>query len=261
MRTRHNGSNQSDTRDIFPKNGSESFCPWELEVSLNEVVRYAGGSRYQMDSKTETLARSILSQAISLCHPAFGYARHKIINTVKNKGFLIENNIFVPSPPDIPSDSQFLVSVIGTIGQNLEEIVHSLNTKSMYLEALFLDASGVALIESVAQHARERISDLAGRAGLHCGCQWAPGYEKTLLEDQKILFDITDASAIGVQLMQSGVMHPFKSLSFWIPLVLHPVSPVNRNKCRHCSLKCCIYRITHSADQKVSKTGADQIPH
>ncbi len=64
MHAKFNDANQSNTRDIFPKSGPESFCPQELEVSLSEVARYAGGSRYQMDSKMETLARSILNQAL-----------------------------------------------------------------------------------------------------------------------------------------------------------------------------------------------------
>lgn len=251
MHVKCNDANQSNTRDIFSKSGSESFSPQELEVSLSEVARYAGGSRYQLDSKMETLARSILNQAISLSRPAFGYAARKIFDTVPDKGFLIESNILIPSPPNIPSDTASIVSVICTIGPDLEEEIRSLNAKGMSLETLYLDASGVSLLEAVVQQAHGRISELARNTGLYCGCQWAPGHENTSLEDQKILFDLVDASAIGVQLMQSGVMYPFKSLSFWIPLTRHPVAPVNRNKCRHCSLKGCNYRITHSAIKEV----------
>lgn len=251
MHAQHNDANQTKTLDISPKSGSESFCPQELEVSLSEVARYAGGSRYQMDSKMETLARSILNQAISFSHPAFGYAAHKILNAVPDKGFLIENNILIPSPPDIPSDTASVVSVICTIGPDLEEEIRSLNPKGMSLEILYMDASGVALLEAVVQQAHGRISELARNAGLYCGCQWAPGHEKISLEDQKINFDLVDASAIGVQLMQSGVMYPFKSLSFWVPLTRYQTAPVNQNKCRHCSLKGCNYRITHSVIKEV----------
>ncbi len=194
----------------------------------------------------ETLTRSILNQAISLCRPAFGYTAQKILNALPNKGLLIKNNILIPSPPDIPSDTVSVVSVICTIGPNLEEEILSLNAKGNYLEMLYLDASGVALLEAVVQRAHGRINELARNAGLYCGCQWAPGHEKISLEDQKVLFDLVDASAIGVQLMKSGVMYPFKSISSWIPLTRYPVAPVNRNKCRYCSLKGCNYRIPHS---------------
>lgn len=250
MHAKRNNTNPSHTRDISPKNGSVFLHPQELEISLSEVARYAGGSRYRMDSKMETLARSILNQAISLSRPAFGYTKHKIINTVPDKGFLIENNIMIPFPPDIPSDTVSVVSVICTIGPDLDEEIRYLNAKGISLETLYLDASGVALLEAVVEKAHVLVRELARSAGLYCGCQWAPGYEKTSLEDQKTLFDLVDASAIGVQLMQSGVMYPFKSLSFWIPLTWHPVTPVNRNKCRDCNLKGCNYRITHSVIKK-----------
>lgn len=245
------GSNKLGTMSIFPKSGSVFLKSQELEVSLNEMARYAGGSRYRMDLKMETLARSILNQAISLCRPAFGYTAHKVLDAVPDKGFLIENNILIPSPPDISSDTASVVSVICTIGPNLEEKIRSLNAKGMYLEMVYLDASGVALLEAVVQRAYELISELALKACLYVGCRWAPGYETTPLKDQSVLFDIVDADDIGVQLRQSGIMRPFKSLSFWIPLTRHPVAPVNRNNCRRCSLKGCKYRITPSMEKEI----------
>ncbi len=250
MDAQRNGSDRSKSRGIFPKRGSGSFNPQELEVNLSEVARYAGGSRYQIDSEMEVLARFMFNRARSLCRPVFGYVQHKIIVVVPGKGLLIENKVLIPCPPDILDEVEFIVTVVCTIGLNLEEDVCSLNTKGMHLEALFLDASGLALLETAARKAHEQIDKLARKNNLFAGCRWEPGCEKIPLEAQTILFNLVNTSAIGVELLQGGVMRPFKSLSFWIPIMRHSVAPVTQDKCRSCGLKHCLYRTPPLAKEK-----------
>ena len=151
MDAQRNGSDRSKSKSIFPKGGSDYFNPQELDVHLSEVARYAGGSRYRIDSEMESLARSMFNQARSLCRPVLGYVKHKIIAVVQGKGILIEDKVLIPCLPDILNEVEFIVSVVCTIGPNLEKDVHALNTNGMRLEALFLDASGVALLEAAAQ--------------------------------------------------------------------------------------------------------------
>jgi len=203
--------------NFLPDSGSGYFKPEELKIPLSEVARYAGGSRYRMDSKMEAVARSMLKRAKLLSLPAFGYSIRKIIDTVPDKG------------------------------------IFSLNAKDEYLNALYLDASGVALLEDTAQKAHEQVYRPAYKKGLYAGCRWEPGCEKLPMEAQKVLFGLVDVSAIGVELTQSGVMLPFKSLSFWSPLSKVPLVPVDQNKCRTCGLKDCIYRINSSGKRKVNR--------
>jgi len=239
--------------NFLPDSGSGYFKPEELKIPLSEVARYAGGSRYRMDSKMEAVARSMLKRAKLLSRPAFGYSIRKIIDTVPDKGILIENDVLIPFPTIIPQELTHIVTVVCTIGWNLEEEVVSLNAKDEYLNALYLDASGVALLEDTAQKAHEQVYRPAYKKGLYAGCRWEPGCEKLPMEAQKVLFGLVDVSAIGVELTQSGVMLPFKSLSFWSPLSKVPLVPVDQNKCRTCGLKDCIYRINSSGKRKVNR--------
>jgi len=235
--------------NFLPDSGSGYFKPEELKILLREVARYAGGSRYRMDSKMEAVARSMLKQAKLLSHPTFGYSIRIIIDTVPGKGILIENDVLIPVPTIIPQELTHIVTVVCTIGPNLEEEIGSLNAKGEHLNALYLDASGVALLEDTAQKAHEQVCRPAYKQGLYAGCRWEPGCEKLPMEAQKVLFDLVDVSAIGVELTQSGVMLPLKSLSFWSPLSRLPIVPVDRNKCRTCALKDCIYRTSSSGNK------------
>jgi hypothetical protein len=239
--------------NFLPDSGSGYFKPEELKIFLSEVARYAGGSRYRMDSKMETVARSMLQLAKSLSRPAFGYSIRKIIDTISGKGILIENDVLIPVPTNISRELTHIVTVVCTIGPKLEEEIGSLNAEGDYLNALYLDASGVALLEDTAQKAHEQVSRPAYKKGLYAGCRWEPGCEKPPMETQKVLFGLVDVSAIGVKLTQSGVIRPLKSLSFWSPLSKVPIVPVDRNKCRTCGLKDCIYRNSSSGKRKTKR--------
>jgi len=225
-----------------PESGSGYFKPLELNISLNEVARYAGGSRYRMDSKMETIARSMLQRAKSLSCPAFAYSIRKIIDAVPGKGVLIENEVLLPVPTGIPGELTHIVTVVCTIGPDLEKEVGALNAEGEYLDALYLDASGVALLEDTARKAHAQVCRPAHKKGLYSGCRWEPGCEELPMKAQKILFGLVDVSAIGVELAPGGIMRPLKSLSFWSPLSKAPLEPVDQNKCRACGLKGCIYR-------------------
>ncbi len=233
--------------NFLPASGSGYLRPEELEILLSEVARYAGGSRYRMDSNMESVARSMLQQAKLLSRPAFGYSIRKIAETVPGKGILLENNVLVPVPTDIPQKLTHIVTVVCTIGPDLEKEVGALNAEGEYLNALYLDASGVALLEDTAQKAHAQVCRPAYKKGLYAGCRWEPGCEKLPMEAQKVLFGLVDGSAIGVELTHSGVMRPLKSLSFWSPLARVPLEPVDRNKCRACGMKGCIYRTSSTS--------------
>jgi len=146
-----------------------------------------------------------------------------------------------------------IVTVVCTIGPDLEKEVGALNAEGEYLNALYLDASGVALLEDTARKAHAQACRPAHKKGLHAGYRWEPGCEKLPMEAQKVLFGLVDVSAIGVELTHSGVMRPLKSLSFWSPLARVPLELVDRNKCRACGLKGCIYRTSSSGKRATTQ--------
>jgi len=65
------------------------------------------------------------------------------------------------------------------------------------------------------------------------------------LMDAAGVAQLIDATVIGVQINESGVMFPMKSLSFWVRWT-HSRRPNDRNrhKCLACDLKGCAFRVT-----------------
>jgi hypothetical protein len=219
----------------------------EFELSIDQVARYSGGSGYTLDSKTGPLAQAMLDKAISLVRPAYTYSSFEVLHHENGRSMQLPR-AEIECPVFISSKVMGVVALICTIGSRLENQVTALHKKNEILDAFFLDAAGLTILEGVTRSAYKRITDKLGSTGLYTGCRWEPGCEKTSLTGQKILFDLLLPNSLGVTLSDSYVFLPYKTVSCWIPITKDPMEKSNINKCRQCSLKSCMYRQNKSQE-------------
>ncbi|RLC95865.1 MAG: hypothetical protein DRI77_09365, partial [Chloroflexi bacterium] len=104
-----------------------------------------------------------------------------------------------------------------TVGAALDERVSVLWAKDP-VRALALDGAGIGAVELVARLAGERVREEAERRGLRIGMRAEPGQEGWPIQQQRVLFGLLPASKIDVQLTESCLMLPRKSLSFVVGL-------------------------------------------
>jgi hypothetical protein len=213
----------------------------KFELSIDQVARYSGGSGYNLDTKMAPLAQAMLDKAIGLARPAYTYSSFKVLHHENGRPMQLPS-AQIECPVFISSKVMGVVALICTIGAGLENQVTAFNKNNEILEAFFLDAAGLTILEGVTQAAYKRILDKLGSIGLYNGCRWEPGCEKTSLTGQKILFDLLLPDSLGVTLSDSYVFLPYKTVSCWIPITKDPMEKSNINKCRQCSLKNCLYR-------------------
>ncbi|WP_457554179.1 hypothetical protein [Desulfobacula sp.] len=213
----------------------------KFDLSIDQVARYSGGSKYTLDTKKAVLAKKMLDKAVSLALPAYTYEGFEVLHHEKGKAMQLAE-AFIECPAFISSKVVGVVALISTIGPDLEKQVTALNKNNEFLDAFFLDAAGLAILEGVNNAAYKRITDKLGEQGFYPGCCWEPGCEKTSLTDQKILFDLVSPNSLGVTLSDSYVFLPYKTVSSWIPITNDPMGKTMTNKCQQCSLKNCLYR-------------------
>lgn len=207
----------------------------DLSVTHEDVARYAGGSRYRPDAERKRLAADIIERASAMVNPAFVYTTRPLDTADPVFLFLSYENKGAGKP--------FLASTICTIGPELESEISKLMAQGKVLDALFLDAAGVALLEALSDKVHSHLNKEAAKNRLFAGCRFGPGYGNIPVDAQKILFESVHADAIGVQLKESGVLSPLKSLSFWIMLTTQPPPEGSTYKCQNCTLKNCAYRM------------------
>lgn len=210
----------------------------DLPVTPEHVARYAGGSHYRPDAERKKLAADILECASTLAQPAFVYGVHPINTLDPEKGV----SLFF-HPDKLDAGTIFIVAAICTIGPDLENETSRLLAQGKVLDALFMDAAGVALVESLSNEAHFHLSQEAAKKGLFAGCRFGPGYENIPMNAQKFLFESIHPEVIGVSLKSSGVLSPLKSLSFWLMWNSQPPSEGSAYKCQNCKMNNCVYRI------------------
>jgi len=100
-----------------------------------------------------------------------------------------------------------------TLGPRLEAEAAALSEAGELLEAVLLDTAGWAAIEGGVRAIRAHLIErwrATGRAVTH---RLAPGYLDWPLPEQQLLFDCFEGTNDLVQLTESGVMVPLKSVS------------------------------------------------
>ena len=210
----------------------------DLKVTPENVARYAGGSHYRPDAERERLAADILERVSALAHPAFVYAAHSINNLDPKK---VASLLLSSDKLDV--GIVFIAAAVCTIGAELENETSKLAAQGKALDALFMDAAGVAILEALSDEAYLHLKKEAAKKDLFTGCKFGPGFENIPLSAQKSLLELVNPELIGVQLKSSGVLFPLKSLSFWVMWTFQPPQDASTNKCQNCTLNNCAYRI------------------
>lgn len=220
-----------------------SLEPRELAVSPGQVARYAGGTRYRPAPSQKDSIGAVLEKADRLVHPVFVYSVREVTRLGDAGNVSIDGRTDFPVPGEADPGIQYLAFCICTLGPALEEEVQRIMSGGDILSGLFLDAAGVAFLEALGSNAHEFLRGEARKHQLHAGCRCGPGYGGLDLSIQERLFELVDASAIGVRLNESCVMTPAKSLSFFTKWTTSDTPESGRYKCSLCTLYDCPYRV------------------
>jgi hypothetical protein len=221
------------------------FSPDAIITTPRQVCRYAGGIGYKMNSDTINLVSRTLERARQLITPSLVYAIHPVSELLADGTLVLKNRLSLVLPPhERDFHTRHVVAVVCTLGKELEITGRRLAEQGEFLESVFLDAAGVALIEALAERAYELISHKAKKEKLYTGCRFAPGYTGMPLSNQTLLFDLVDGAAIGVSLNKRWVMTPNKSLSFFLRLTTRKTRLRDIYKCQICPVSDCRFRMS-----------------
>ena len=218
----------------------------ELVIPLAQIGRYAGGSHYKMDLKSQVMAQNALECVRNHARPAFGYALVSAAPEASGEivglasGYRLEL-------PDQERDPEIggVAAAACTLGPDLDQTIRELAAGGDLAQSLFVDAAGVALLEAVGAACREHIQQVIKPLKLYCGCPFGPGYGATPMGSLSALLGHLDSKALGVDLPGETMMRPLKSVAFWLRLTCsRKALESSAYKCRRCGMEHCQFRAT-----------------
>lgn len=188
-----------------------------------EIYRYLGYPQQTAPRRSEQISE-IVSEALKSLHPRGAYAVYKVCgqtaHSLKLSDISISGNI-----GDFLEDAGRVAVFAVTVGEETSRLAEAVTKSGDAFSAWVIDATGSWAAEAAADALMLRI----GRH-LHDGegltLRYSPGYCGMELGEQRKLFQLVQANAVGVTLMPSMLMHPLKSISGLVGLA--PMESVSR---------------------------------
>jgi hypothetical protein len=127
-----------------------------------------------------------------------------------------------------------------TAGEVFTKQYMSYSERKDYLEAYVLDSIGSLTVENAMDKIQQSLSEKCEAKGLHVSNRYSPGYCNWPLTEQKDLFRLVEGNNTHIQLSESCLMYPTKSVSGIIGIG----EKVKRREygCKICTNANCIYR-------------------
>ena len=179
-----------------------------------------------------------LAEARTLIRPAIAYAVYPVM-AVEGERLVIADGQVLESAvvARLFGEAPEVVLTIYTIGPLLEERAAEYQAARNHLPGFALDLIGSAAVDEVGQTTYGLIEDLAKAKGLKASIPLNPGTSHWPLSGNKVLTQLLPAAAIGIETLDSGLLRPFKSISFVVALGEHVLTPAEGSSCDYCDTR------------------------
>jgi cobalamin-dependent methionine synthase I len=182
----------------------------------------------------------VVSEALPSLQPHGVYALYAV--TSRTNQALKLNDITISGNIGEYLDQAGRVAVfVVTVGEQISQLAESAIKNGDAFSAWIMDAIGSCAVEGAADALMLRI-----RHHLHdeeeLTLRYSPGYCGMHINQQRDLFQLVQADAVGVTLMPSMLMHPLKSISGLVGLAPKEAVSLYRAPCDFCSRVGCHMR-------------------
>ena len=195
----------------------ETIKEWDLKISVDQVLRGQGADPEAMRRRRPEIVQAAewaLQEGLPLLQPSvlqrdlevdeMRHERLKLKGAGSLSGRLISQHL---------AGAERVTVFLCTVGPQLEAVASEV-LRSEPLLGLALDGVGTAAIEALASSAAARLEQQAHARGWQASIPLSPGMVGWPVDPgQMEVFNLIDASSIGVHLTSSLMMVPTKSLT------------------------------------------------
>ena len=182
------------------------------EIGRDFLEKVMGAS---INAPMERLLEKKTSLCIENIAPKAIYDRFEIDRVNGDQVYFESGNIFDgPNISKILTGSKIAILYILTLGNRVDEIINEESKSGDTLATIIMDTITTSLLEILGDFVGGKIK-MEGKEQQNWGatCAYSPGQYKWTIEEQKKLFKMVDGKRIGVELNESYLMVPFKSVS------------------------------------------------
>lgn len=193
----------------------------ELSCSVEELVLtdkslcgYLGFDRSSLDAEVLKMLSRLKTEALDICVPRIGI-RFVTGNKMDKEHLLVGGITFKPSYiiAKTLQDADFYVLMLSTVGKELDEWIERKRKSGDVMEAFIADGIGSALAEAIVECGQQKVEKILQQWGLNVSNAYSPGYCDWNVAEQKLFFSLLPEHFCSIQLTDSCLMLPIKSVS------------------------------------------------
>jgi hypothetical protein len=214
-----------------------------LLVNKQEIVRSIGYSAREIPEYFNTMIERILPQLSKRCAIRAGYS---VLEAKKlkdrNDGFYVGETFFTTKKivANRLKNAEQAACFICTIGPQMESWAARLFREGETVMGHLVDTVATAAVENVADMLHEHLGRKMRERGLGVTNRYSPGYCGWSVSEQHALFSLFPVDFCGVNLTESALMKPIKSVSGMIGI--GRAVKYARYTCEQCGENDCTYR-------------------
>lgn len=209
----------------------------ELIIPKEEVLRYLGYRKQNIDKELNDLIDNTIEECKTLIAPKYIYQKFKTILSDDRVGF--EGTNLLLTGKDISKhlkNSQNAILMAVTLGSEIQKKI-AFYEKINLTKALILDSCATTAVEEICDRIEEHIKAQAKEEGLSITFRYSPGYGDLNITVQKDFLNALNAEKrIGLTASESHLLLPRKSVTAIIGLIPKDESTEhNKRNCEVCS--------------------------
>jgi hypothetical protein len=189
--------------------------PIHPRIEREELLERLGGSKESgfsrsLRSKVRTGAQSLYR----IMRPRLLFTKERIKKIERGRIYL-HNGVSLKSPKLSRAlrDSEELICFLTTIGGDIDFEINRMMRQGRISQAFVMDALGSVAVESVAEQFQRRMERKCSEDDKAVTLRFSPGYCDWPIGEQRKLFELFDSNTAGIELNDSCLMMPRKSIS------------------------------------------------
>jgi hypothetical protein len=215
----------------------------EVRLDIREVLRMMGcGRRASVRDAVHQLVMDLVAEAQAVIRPRCAYAVYPV-RRMTGQELELEGCPTIHGPiAGFLRPSRRVAAFVLTLGETTDQRAREHMQRGELLAGFTWDAIGSAAADVAVDALTQHLMEHEAGPDEAVTPPFSPGYCGILLEEQRTLFAMVEASAIGVELWPTMIMKPIKSVSGLMGI--GPSSEVIAHgvPCQWCDLTTCKMR-------------------
>jgi len=219
----------------------------EIELTEDAVWATLGRGGFSKTDAVVERFRTLYPLGVSLIEP------RALARIVRSSALRDEEQADLPEPI---ATAEFISFCLSTAGRPIDERARSLCEEGELIDSMILDAVAMTGLSLVGDRLGREVFRWAADRGLPASRSFSPGAGASHwgLERQRFLFRHLPKRPLGVELTDSFLMRPSKSVSFVIGVGAEVKQATHPFSCEGCDRFDCAYR--HIPDAEMVRAGS-----